>query len=60
MPGVPALFDQSLFAQLLQLGDQQGAKKVILENSNLVHLINWPEGEIDLDTSDDYLKFNSK
>lgn len=60
MPGVPALFDQSLFAQLLQLGDQQGAKKVILENSDLVHSIDWPEGEIDLDTSDDYLKFNSK
>ncbi len=56
-PGVPALFDHSLFTQLLRLEDQQGAKKVILGNSDQVHSINWPEGEIDLDTWREYLLF---
>lgn len=57
--GVPAFFDQSLFPKLLQLEDQQGAKKVILGDSDQAHFIQWPEGEVDLDTWEEYLKFNS-
>jgi len=59
-PGVPVIFDRTLFLQLSQLKDQQGAKKIILENKEQVHAMAWPEGEIDLDTWEEYLHFSNK
>ena len=55
--GVPALFDQSLFPELLLLPDEQGARKVIAARAENVVSVSFPEGEIDLDTPEDYRKY---
>lgn len=55
--GVPALFDKKLFEQLLTIDDQQGAKKIILEKKDEVFEIEFPEGNIDLDTPEDYRSY---
>jgi molybdenum cofactor cytidylyltransferase len=57
--GVPALFDRSLFERLLSLGDEAGAKSVILQNLERVAQFAFPEGAIDIDTSEEWEKFNS-
>jgi molybdenum cofactor cytidylyltransferase len=55
--GVPALFDQSLFPELLLLPDEQGARKVIAARAENVVSVSFPEGAIDLDTPEDYKKY---
>jgi molybdenum cofactor cytidylyltransferase len=55
--GVPALFDQSLFPELKNCVDEQGAKKIIQQHKHLVNAIDFPGGEIDLDTLEDYNQF---
>jgi molybdenum cofactor cytidylyltransferase len=57
MPGVPALFGKSYFEKLARLPDEQGAKKIILQNSHDVIEVDFPGGEVDLDTIDDYNAF---
>ena len=52
--GVPALFHQSLFAELLQLRGAQGAKKVIQAHPNDVLGIPFEGGEVDVDTPEQY------
>lgn len=56
-PGVPALFHKTFFERLMLLPDDQGAKKIILENSEETSLIPFPGGEIDLDTMEDYQSY---
>ena len=56
--GVPALFDRSLFERLLSLGDEAGAKSIILQNLDRVAQFAFPEGAIDIDTWEDWEKFN--
>jgi molybdenum cofactor cytidylyltransferase len=55
--GVPVLFDSSLFDELLQLPDEQGAKKLIHQYKELATTIDFQEGIIDLDTREDYENF---
>ena len=55
--GVPALFDKSLFEKLLNVEDQAGAKKIILQHKEVVQTIDFAQGAIDLDTLDDYQTF---
>jgi len=55
--GVPALFDQSLFQQLLAIEDDQGAKKILMDHADSVLSIDFPGGAIDLDTPEDYQAF---
>jgi len=57
--GVPALFDRSLFSDLLLLDNSHGAKKIIVENRELVYAIDFPEGATDLDTWEEYLRFKN-
>lgn len=57
--GVPALFDKSLFEKLLNVEDQAGAKKIILQYKEVVQTIDFAQGAIDLDTLDDYQTFIS-
>lgn len=54
LSGIPALFDKSFFDRLLQIDDQQGAKKVIEENRDHVFAVEFAGGNIDLDTPEDY------
>jgi molybdenum cofactor cytidylyltransferase len=57
--GVPALFDRSLFGRLLSLGDEAGAKSIILQNPERVAQFAFPEGAIDIDTWEDWEKCKS-
>ena len=56
--GVPALFDRSLFDQLLSLGNEAGAKSIILRNRECVAQLSFPEGAIDIDAWEDLEKLN--
>jgi molybdenum cofactor cytidylyltransferase len=51
--GVPALFDQTLFSELLNIKDTQGAKVVIENYRSDVLAIDWAAGLIDIDTPED-------
>lgn len=57
--GVPALFSKAYFPELLQLNDDEGAKKIIQQNKQAVLSIAFGGGAIDLDTPQDYSNFIS-
>jgi molybdenum cofactor cytidylyltransferase len=57
--GVPAVFNRFLFKELLALGDESGAKSIILQNPERVAQFAFPEGAIDIDTLQDWEKFNA-
>lgn len=52
--GVPALFNRSYFQELLSLQGDTGARKIILQHSNDMATVPFPEGDIDIDTREDY------
>ncbi|MDF5721192.1 MAG: nucleotidyltransferase family protein [Rhizonema sp. PD37] len=52
--GVPALFSQVFFSELATLKQSSGAKKVINNNLNQVFSVPFPQGNIDIDTPNDY------
>lgn len=54
--GVPALFDKSMFEELLNLKDDQGAKKILEKHAESIVEIEFPSGEIDIDTPSDYAR----
>ncbi|MBO0695149.1 MAG: nucleotidyltransferase family protein [Verrucomicrobia bacterium] len=56
--GVPALFGCSFFKELLSLGDEAGAKSIILQNPERVAQLAFPEGAIDIDNQEDWEKLN--
>jgi molybdenum cofactor cytidylyltransferase len=53
-PGVPAFFHKSFFSKLLELKGDSGARKLLKGQSDLVALVAFPGGEIDIDTMNDY------
>jgi molybdenum cofactor cytidylyltransferase len=53
--GVPALFSNRFFPELSALDGNEGAKNLILTNQNQSLAIPFPEGNIDIDTPEDYL-----
>lgn len=55
--GVPALFTKKYLDQLLALGDNEGAKKIIMTHEKELGVLDLPEAAIDLDTVEDYRKF---
>ena len=57
--GVPALFGRPLFAELARLGGSSGAKQVIKRHAPEAHFVPFPEGEVDLDTPEDYSRLLS-
>lgn len=57
--GVPALFHRSLFGSILEINDDQGAKKIIDANRNDTRVIEFPDGAFDIDTPDDLLKLKT-
>ena len=57
--GVPALFDRSCFRELLALDDESGAKAIILSNPERVAELPFPQGEIDIDTMEDWEEFKT-
>jgi len=55
--GVPALFSRSFFSNLLIIGDDHGAKKLIEQFPDQVVTVEFAGGAIDLDTLEDYNKY---
>jgi molybdenum cofactor cytidylyltransferase len=51
--GVPVFFGSTYFEHLLGLKDEHGAKKIVTEHMNEVATVDFPSGEIDLDTPED-------
>jgi molybdenum cofactor cytidylyltransferase len=54
--GTPVLFTQKYFDGLLSLEGDEGAKKILLANKGDVATVDFPQGNIDIDTKDDYEK----
>ncbi|MEO5718245.1 MAG: nucleotidyltransferase family protein [Chthoniobacterales bacterium] len=52
--GVPSLFTRACFAQLLSLGEEEGAKTLLTSPPNEVAQIDFPLGAIDIDTPGDF------
>lgn len=52
--GIPALFDSSLFPQLLDLQGDTGARKLIRQYPDKTAAVVFKEGEFDIDTAVDY------
>jgi molybdenum cofactor cytidylyltransferase len=57
--GVPALFDQLFFNNLMELKGQSGAKKIINVNLDSTETVPFPMGYIDIDTQEDYDHFKN-
>ena len=57
--GVPALFGKAFFTELLRLEGEAGAKQVIQRDLTQVHLLPFPQGEIDIDTPADFARLRS-
>jgi molybdenum cofactor cytidylyltransferase len=55
--GVPALFEQSHFIDLLALPDERGAKTIIQTFSQHLERVEFPQGQFDIDTQEDYERF---
>lgn len=56
--GVPALFSREHFVELIALRGDVGAKPLIHENLEQVHLVPFPEGKIDIDTPEDFARLS--
>ena len=52
--GPPTLFSKSLFPELLQLKGDTGARSVIRQHIHEVEVISFPDGNLDIDTENDY------
>lgn len=55
--GVPALFDQSLFGELIELDGAQGAKPLIQKYLDQASVVNFEEGVLDIDTPEEWAAF---
>lgn len=58
--GVPALFAARLFPELLQLRGQRGAKPVLHAHADALHAVPCPEAALDLDTPEDWARFQEE
>ncbi len=55
--GIPVLFDQKYFGQLEQLQGDKGARTILQQYPDDMVTIDFPLGEIDIDTPEDYERF---
>ena len=53
---VPALFDASLFSELLDLKGDRGAKSILEKYAAETLRVQFPDGKIDIDTPEDYAR----
>jgi len=52
--GTPALFQKQFFEKLIALEGDSGAKRIMMQHSDLLATISFPKGSIDIDTIGDY------
>lgn len=55
--GTPVLFTKDYFDQLKQLTGDKGAKRILQTHAGDVAVVDFPEGERDIDTPEDYTKY---
>ena len=58
--GVPALFAESLFPELLKLQGKVGAQKVIARYASQAASVDFPEGADDVDTPEDFARMKNR
>jgi molybdenum cofactor cytidylyltransferase len=58
--GVPALFDASVFPELLRLTGDGAAQAFICRRINRVRALPFPEGAFDINTPEDYLRWRAQ
>jgi molybdenum cofactor cytidylyltransferase len=54
--GTPVLFGHPYFQQLLKLSGSEGAKKLLRQHPADLATVNFPDGDIDIDTAEDLRK----
>lgn len=54
-PGVPVIFDRSVFKMVQNMSDKEGAKKILLAHPEMVALVKFDAGKIDIDTPEDLI-----
>lgn len=54
--GTPVIFDKSIFPELMELSGDVGARKIIIKNKERMSTVDFPLGNVDMDTADDYKK----
>lgn len=57
--GVPAVFAREVFAELMEVEGDRGAREVIRRYGDRVEKVAWPEGELDLDRPEDLNRLRS-
>ncbi len=57
--GVPVVFPRALFPALLELNGDQGARAMLQQPGLAVHAIDFPGGELDLDSPEDLRRLES-
>lgn len=55
--GTPAIFSREVFPELMALEGDSGARKLLKTYGHKVATVEFPEGEIDIDTPTDYTNF---
>lgn len=55
--GTPVLFDKKYFSALQKLEGDRGAKSILQAHFDDIETVDFPMGEMDIDTEDDYEKF---
>jgi molybdenum cofactor cytidylyltransferase len=58
--GVPALFSRELFAELMNLEGDRGAKQIIKSRLSETASIEFSEGAIDIDTAEDFRRLSER
>ncbi|GLU53807.1 nucleotidyltransferase family protein [Dyadobacter frigoris] len=54
--GTPVIFDKSIFPELMELTGDMGARKIIIKSKDRMSTVDFPLGNVDMDTADDYKK----
>ncbi|MGC1872715.1 MAG: nucleotidyltransferase family protein [Acidobacteriaceae bacterium] len=57
--GVPAIFPRAVFPALLELQGDQGARALLQQPGTAIHAIDFPGGELDLDSPEDIARLNA-
>lgn len=57
--GVPALFAREVWSELMALRGDRGAKAVIARHADMVQAVEFPGGEADVDTEEDWRRLRA-
>lgn len=57
--GVPVLFTKKYFPALFEMSGNEGAKKLVMAHQDDLGIVDFPQGAIDIDTTDDYLRLKN-